>query len=64
MNDDIARLKWQCRRGSKELDLLLQDYLEQHYPQADADEKSRFRALLELDDADLMQVMLSARLRY
>jgi succinate dehydrogenase flavin-adding protein (antitoxin of CptAB toxin-antitoxin module) len=24
----LARLRWQCRRGTKELDLLLQRYLE------------------------------------
>jgi len=29
MND--ARLRWQCRRGMRELDLLLTDYLENDY---------------------------------
>ena len=26
--NQLARLRWQCRRGTKELDLLLQRYLE------------------------------------
>lgn len=47
---DRARLKWMCRRGMKELDVLLEHYLEQHYPQVSADEQAAFRDILNLDD--------------
>jgi antitoxin CptB len=52
--DELAKLRWQCRRGSKELDLLLIHYLETRYPVADAAEKARFAEMLKLDDAELM----------
>jgi antitoxin CptB len=52
--DELAKLRWQCRRGSKELDLLLIHYLETRYPIADKEEKARFAEILKLDDAELM----------
>jgi antitoxin CptB len=61
MTDDLARIRWQCRRGSKELDLLLNEYLEQRYPVAGKEEKDRFIALLSLDDSELMQQLLSSK---
>jgi antitoxin CptB len=52
--DELAKLRWQCRRGSKELDLLLIHYLETRYPVADEAEKARFTEMLKLDDLELM----------
>jgi antitoxin CptB len=52
--DELAKLRWQCRRGTKELDLMLLDYLETRYPTASMEEKARFVELLKLDDAELM----------
>ncbi|MSS76524.1 MAG: succinate dehydrogenase assembly factor 2 [Methyloglobulus sp.] len=51
---ELAKLRWQCRRGSKELDLLLMSYLETRYPVADAAEKAHFAEMLKLDDVELM----------
>lgn len=48
-----AKLRWQCRRGSKELDLLLQDYLEKILLSANQFEMEQFGQLLQLDDAEL-----------
>ncbi len=48
-----ARLRWQCRRGMRELDQLLSAYLDLGYPRATADEKAAFAALLELPDPEL-----------
>lgn len=56
--DELAKLRWQCRRGTKELDLLLCHYLENHYPLANPEGQQRFVELLALDDAALMQEML------
>jgi antitoxin CptB len=50
---DIARLKWKCRRGMKELDLLLGRYLAERYPGAEAAEQGAFRELLEMQDPEL-----------
>ncbi len=56
-----ARLRWQCRRGLHELDLLLQRYLDQRYPQASAAEQMSFAVLLEQNDADIMDWVLGRR---
>jgi antitoxin CptB len=64
MNDELAKIKWQCRRGSKELDLLLNEYLEKQYPTANNEEKARFIAMLSLDDFQLMHWLLSSRLKH
>jgi antitoxin CptB len=53
--DDLAKLQWQCRRGTKELDLMLLHYLQTRYPTASMEEKARFVELLKLDDAELLQ---------
>jgi antitoxin CptB len=53
-----ARLLWRCRRGTRELDLLLQRWLRQHYGSADLRQRSRFESLLELPDPELADYLL------
>ncbi len=53
-----SRLRWQCRRGMRELDELLIEYLERRYEHAPTDEKAAFRALLELSDPEMMGYLL------
>lgn len=48
-----GRLAWRCRRGMKELDLVLRRYLLERWPQADADERAAFERILELPDPEL-----------
>jgi antitoxin CptB len=47
---ELGKLRWRCRRGMKELDLLLIRYLEQHYRGAPCPQQEAFRALLEAPD--------------
>ena len=54
----LAKLRWQCRRGTKELDLLLQRYLESGYLLADEEEKALFVELLTHEDDELIGVLL------
>ena len=56
--NQLARLRWQCRRGTKELDLLLQCYLDSGYLLADDEEKALFFDLLELEDDELIGVLM------
>lgn len=49
------RLKWRCRRGMLELDLLLNSYLEIHYDNLDQNEQKDFENLLELPDQTLQK---------
>jgi antitoxin CptB len=50
MVPDEGRLRWRCRRGMKELDLLLTRYLDQRYGAAPPTEQEAFRGLLETQD--------------
>lgn len=54
----LARLRWRCRRGMRELDVVLQRYLEQHYVHAPAREQQAFEALLEQQDPQLMGFLM------
>ena len=55
---EMSRLRWLCRRGMKELDLVLGGYLEKYYAAATAEEQARFRELLEMPDPDLYGLLL------
>jgi len=50
---DKARLRWRCRRGMKELDVLLERYLDQRFAIASAAEQALFLQLLDCEDPDL-----------
>jgi antitoxin CptB len=54
----LSKLRWQCRRGTKELDFLLLRYLDTRYAQADTDEQALFVELLALEDDALIGVLL------
>ena len=56
--DNTSRLRWQCRRGMRELDQLLSGYLDRRYDAASEAEKSAFRRLLELSDPELVGYLL------
>lgn len=47
------KLRWQCRRGMKELDLVLVRYLDTHFIAASASERHNFVRLLETEDDQL-----------
>ena len=49
----MARLRWRCRRGMRELVVLLTRYLEHTFPGTSAAERAVFVQLLELPDPDL-----------
>ena len=55
---DRSRLRWQCRRGMKELDHLLIGYLNTRFDDAAEEEKAAFQALLELPDPELIAYLL------
>lgn len=47
------RLEWRCRRGTKELDLLLEAFMRHQYDHLDAHERRWFDRLLQCTDAQL-----------
>jgi antitoxin CptB len=50
---DDKRIRWRCRRGMKELDVLLERYLASGYSALREKDKSDFARLLDALDPDL-----------
>lgn len=46
----IKELQWKSRRGMKELDILFEHYLSEHYEKADDSHKRAFETLADLQD--------------
>ncbi|GMR18345.1 MAG: hypothetical protein BMS9Abin33_0754 [Gammaproteobacteria bacterium] len=51
---ELARLRWRCRRGLLELDLLFERFLSEQYNLLTSDEKESFSRLLDIPDTTLM----------
>ena len=54
---EMRRLRWRCRRGMRELDMLLLNYAEQRFSAAEAAEQKAFRTLLSLPDPDILALL-------
>ena len=57
-----SRLRWQCRRGMRELDELLVRYLEEYYPDDSDADKAAFRSVLDLSDPELNAYLLQRQM--
>jgi antitoxin CptB len=53
-----AKLRWRCRRGTKELDALLQGFLERHYDHLSPEDQALFAEFLEYSDPDIQNCLL------
>jgi antitoxin CptB len=54
----VNRLAWQCRRGMRELDELLNSFLLQDYRSLDKAAQETFAKLLEYPDAVLLELLM------
>lgn len=50
---DKARLKWACRRGMLELDVLFIPFVDEAYEHLSPEDRLTFERLLECDDPEL-----------
>ena len=48
---ELGRLRWRCRRGMRELDILLTRYVDERFAGASSAEQEAFRRLLDTQDA-------------
>jgi antitoxin CptB len=55
------RLRWKCRRGLLELDLVLQDFVERHLDEGDL---PALNELLDLQDNELWDIVSGRSDRY
>ena len=51
---NLSRMRWHCRRGMRELDVLLTRYFEEVYPSATSQQQLAFAELLDLQDPLIM----------
>ena len=49
-----SSLLWRCRRGIREMDILLQRFIETQYDDLSSEEQKIFEQLLEETDMDIM----------
>lgn len=57
MNDD-RKLRWRCRRGMRELDMVLARFLEHDLPVLDTIGRETFARLLDTSDPELYDWLL------
>ena len=53
MNDEINRINWKCRRGMREIDLLLREFSLTSIKKLSSDDLSVFDEILNYDDQKL-----------
>ena len=56
--DDLSKIKWRCRRGMLELDLMLNSFFERCYSELSKEEKVTFTNLLAIEDPTLFAWLL------
>jgi len=54
---ELNHLRWQCRRGMLELDLLLERFLERYRDRLQGEQLSAFKTLLDFADNDLLDLI-------
>ena len=50
---ELERVRWRCRRGLLELDIVLQRFVDTYYAKLNKAELRQFETLLDLSDNDL-----------
>ena len=53
---ELSKIRWRCRRGTKELDHLLLLYFENHYQDANESGRACFEEMLSLQDNVLIEM--------
>lgn len=55
---ELARMRWKCRRGMLELDLLLRDFLDRGYADLDTAGQQLLDRILDYPDAVLLEWLM------
>jgi antitoxin CptB len=55
--EELNRLRWQCRRGLLELDLVLERFLARHGDHLQGEQLASFNTLLDYTDNDLWDLI-------
>ncbi len=57
----ISKLKWKCRKGVRELDMLLSKYIETSYDILSAKEKDVFAEFIEKDTYEILDILMNKK---
>jgi len=55
---ELGRVRWQCRRGMLELDLLLRRFVDRGYHDLSSEERGAFSRLLDYPDDTLLELLM------
>jgi len=58
LDTEGRRLLWRCRRGMKELDVILERFARQQLREASSEQRQTFARFLELPDPELADYLL------
>ena len=53
--EHLRKLRWQCRRGIKEVEVLLLPFFEERFTHLSAEDQRLFEKLLEQHDVDMFE---------
>ena len=56
---DLDRVRWRCRRGMLELDLVLKEFMEKYYRQLSVPETETFKEMLNCPDNELWDLIMA-----
>lgn len=56
-NEHLSQVKWHCRRGMRELDVLLTRFVERDYLSSDQEHRRAFETLLSLQDPEILDLL-------
>jgi len=59
--ESLSRVRWQCRRGMLELDLMLQPFVEDNYHLLSSKEQDAFKLLLASHDQELLEYLMGQK---
>ena len=55
---ELDKIRWHCRRGLLELDLILENFNRQHLTSLEPEQLARFKELLAFPDNDLLDLVM------
>ena len=56
---ELDKIRWRCRRGLLELDLILEKFNHQHLAGLNGEQLERFKELLAFPDNDLLDLVMA-----
>ena len=58
MPENVNKLAWRCRRGTKELDVLMQKFLNNFYLSVPEELQQAFERMLDMQDPELYDLLI------